>query len=177
MKKLYLLRHAQAQASSTGGDLHRHLTEKGISDAKALGAFMKKQGLRPEKILCSPATRTKETMECLGLEDSHIEFIKDIYESHGESILSHLQNTDHFYKSVIVIGHNPTLYEMVLRLSHDESSKNFLNQIQMGYHPATLSVLECPVENWSELSFGDNALVNIHKSDDYNGRPGPANWH
>jgi len=51
MKRLYLLRHAQANHGGTSDKL-RSLTTQGHSDAASMGAVMARQNYVPDYILC-----------------------------------------------------------------------------------------------------------------------------
>lgn len=64
--RLYLVRHAEA-ASGSPDDL-RPLTPAGRDQARALGARLRKEGVRPDAILTSPLLRARETAELLGRE-------------------------------------------------------------------------------------------------------------
>ncbi|MGH9927669.1 MAG: SixA phosphatase family protein, partial [Pyrinomonadaceae bacterium] len=62
MKTLFLLRHAKAETPAPGlADPNRTLNERGKKEAQALGAFVKKQHLKFDLVLCSPAARARET--------------------------------------------------------------------------------------------------------------------
>lgn len=62
-KTLILLRHAKAEA---GQDDHaRPLAERGVEEAKRMGAHMAEHGIVPLKILCSTSTRTRQTLDSL----------------------------------------------------------------------------------------------------------------
>ena len=59
---LILLRHAKSDwYSGVPGDFDRPLAARGRKDAPRVGKWMKKNGILPELILCSPAVRTRET--------------------------------------------------------------------------------------------------------------------
>ena len=62
-KRLFLLRHASTAPRSSGSDIDRVLSPQGHADAAALGAFMSEKGYIPDAVLCSPAPRTRQTLE------------------------------------------------------------------------------------------------------------------
>jgi len=64
--RLYLVRHAEA-AGGEPDDL-RPLTADGRAAAKALGARLAAEGVRPGAILTSPLLRARETAAALGSE-------------------------------------------------------------------------------------------------------------
>lgn len=58
--KLYLLRHAEA-VDDAPSDEARPLTARGIEQARAVGRFCARTGIRPELVLFSPFERTDQT--------------------------------------------------------------------------------------------------------------------
>ena len=64
MQSLLLLRHAIAlPATSASGDLGRALSPAGQGQARAVGDFLLARSWVPQRVLCSPAARTRETAE------------------------------------------------------------------------------------------------------------------
>ena len=67
MRDLLLLRHAHADAAGAGqSDLARPLSATGRDEARAAGDWLREHGLRPDRVLCSPAARTRDTFAALG---------------------------------------------------------------------------------------------------------------
>ena len=67
MRELILLRHTHAEPAGNGqADLDRPLSSVGLAEAEAAGKWLKENKLLPDCVLCSPARRTRETLdECL----------------------------------------------------------------------------------------------------------------
>lgn len=62
MHELILLRHAEALPANAGsGDMQRQLSGRGEQEARAAGAWLAQHGARPDRVLCSPAERTRAT--------------------------------------------------------------------------------------------------------------------
>ena len=62
MRELILLRHAHAEPAAAGQDDHqRGLSATGRAEAQAAGDWLREHGLQPDRVLCSNATRTRET--------------------------------------------------------------------------------------------------------------------
>src|SRR5918992_1021254 len=63
MLTLSLLRHAKSSWADRELDDHeRPLATRGIKAAGAMGAFIAREGLRPDLILCSGSVRTRATL-------------------------------------------------------------------------------------------------------------------
>ncbi len=61
---MYLLRHAKSSWDEPGRpDRERPLAPRGVRDAKRVAKHLRRQGVAPELVLCSPAVRTRETLE------------------------------------------------------------------------------------------------------------------
>ena len=61
MLRLFLFRHAKATPHVGGGDRERPLNQRGIGDARRIGAALASTGLRIDLALVSDARRTRET--------------------------------------------------------------------------------------------------------------------
>ena len=66
MRELILLRHAHAEPAATGQpDMDRPLSPEGLAEAEAAGRWLAEQALIPDRVLCSPSRRTRETLEAV----------------------------------------------------------------------------------------------------------------
>jgi Phosphohistidine phosphatase SixA len=142
MRELILLRHAHAEPADIGqADLDRPLSPHGAAEAEAAGAWLRDQCLVPDRVLCSPARRTRETMEAvLGLT-GYVEQRLDerIYEA-SAGALALLAEEHREVDRLLLIGHNPGL-ERLLALLHSGHSSPF-----RGMPPAAVAVLTLPAE-------------------------------
>lgn len=168
MKRLYLLRHAEAAPAMGTGDKDRSLSTHGKVQAIALGRSMMSKGYKPEKVYCSGALRTRQTLD--GIEESfgslNARYEDEIYYGGTGELFSFIQNTSDEKQSVLIVAHNPSIYELVVKLGADNPSTH-LQRLGMGYKPATLSVLDCPCEKWSDLQMYENALIDLLIADEY----------
>ena len=178
MKRLLLLRHAQALPAEGGSDIDRALSPKGLSDALALGQTLKKQGIAPDHILCSSAKRTRMTCEKLleGLEANiHTVFTKDIYSAGVGELFQMTQSAEDKVGTLMLIGHNPTIYELAVRLS-TSGNDSALGALAQGYAPASLSVIETDIENWAKIDPNACSLTTLMDPLDYNAPAAPTRW-
>lgn len=158
MKRLYLLRHAEA-LSTAQDDKSRHLNDNGKAQAQDLQAIMKERGYVPELIACSTALRTQQTLEII-CPGASADFPEDFYNAAPGDLMDYIQKADNAKKSILVVNHNPTIHKLAFMLAGD-GNENDLQSLSMGYQPCTLSVLDCPVERWADLSFRANTLTEL----------------
>lgn len=135
MRTLILLRHAKAvRAHEADSDEARGLTGRGRRDAKAAGEAIAAAGLKPGVALVSSAERTRETAEhglaAFGLET----FFEDaLYHAAPESIWDAFSASD--AESVVIVGHNPGIGDLVSRLVHQAHDGSKLAREFSGHFP------------------------------------------
>ena len=117
MRELILLRHAHAESALPDQpDLDRPLSADGLAEAEAAARWLLEQRLIPDQVLCSPARRTRETLESalavLGYVDQRLE--PSIYEA-TPGTLAALLDRYRDTERVLLVGHNPGLEELAAR--------------------------------------------------------------
>jgi len=124
MRELILLRHAHAEAASTGqADLDRPLSPIGLAEAEAAGRWLKENNLLPDCVLCSPARRTRETLEAvLGITGFVEKRLEDAVHGATPGTLMGLIEARGDVDRLLVVGHNPGLEQLVALLSEGTSS-------------------------------------------------------
>ncbi|WP_266168594.1 SixA phosphatase family protein [Dyella subtropica] len=126
MHELILLRHAEAQPAHAGGDdLGRRLSGRGEQEARAAGHWLAKHKLHPDRVLCSPAERTKATaalaLAALGKAPEPL-LSDDIYDATPGELLALLdQHGD--AGTVMLVGHNPGIERLVALLAEGRSDE------------------------------------------------------
>jgi phosphohistidine phosphatase len=135
MRTLILLRHAKAvRAHEADSDEARGLTGRGRRDAAAAGAAMEDAGLKPKLALVSIAQRTRETAEH-GLSAFALEtrFEDALYHASPEGIWDAFSSSD--APSVVIVGHNPGIGELVSKLVHQAHDGSKLAREFSGHFP------------------------------------------
>jgi phosphohistidine phosphatase len=137
MRELILLRHAHAETASTGqADLDRPLSSVGLAEAEAAGRWLKENNLRPDCVLCSPARRTRETLEAvLGITGYVEQKLEDaVYEATPGTLIGLVADRNDVER-LLVVGHNPGLEQLVPFLTDGTSSD------YRGMPPAGIAIL------------------------------------
>ena len=142
MRELILLRHAHADAVMTGQtDAERALSAEGRNEAGTAARWLKAQGLVPDRMLVSPARRTRETAAAVVAELGPLDEREEagIYEaSPGE--LAALVDQNREVQRLLLVGHNPGL-EQLVALMHSGQSGDY-----RGMPPGAVAVLRLPAD-------------------------------
>lgn len=161
MRRLILLRHAKAERAQPGEkDLNRVLTDGGRGDAIRVGAFMARHGLIPDQVLVSTSKRTRETWALLSkafTAPPAARFEERIYEASPEAILKAIQDTAPTGRTLLVVGHNPSLHELAstLAVSGDIDARQRLKE---DFPTAALAVIGFALEDWQGLDLHGGRL-------------------
>lgn len=135
MRTLILLRHAKAvRAHEAPDDRSRALTGRGRREAGQAGAVMEAAGLKPALALVSTAARTRETAE-YALANFKLETrLEDaLYHAAPEGIWDAFESSE--ASSVVIVGHNPGMGELVSMLVHQAHDGSKLARDLGGHLP------------------------------------------
>lgn len=149
-RHLFILRHAKSSWDDPGLDDHeRPLAPRGQRAVKVLAEHLQASGIRPALVLCSSSRRTRETLE--GVAPGGERRIEpELYSASGPELLERLQRVPEDIESVMVIGHNPTMQTIVLRLAGGDSE---LEAVRRKFPTGALATLSFE-GTWSELGPG-----------------------
>jgi phosphohistidine phosphatase len=115
MKRIYLVRHAQAASKKSGrSDFDRRLTKKGTKEAYRMAKRLKDRGVRPDILISSPANRALETAavfaEVLGYPPLKVKIRKDLYpDPNDDALFGVIRDTDPRLEALMIVGHDPSL--------------------------------------------------------------------
>lgn len=142
MRELILLRHAHAESAAPGqDDIDRPLSRQGQAEAELAGRWLKKENLVPDLVLCSPARRTRETLEqvlqIIGYADQRQE--ARIYDATPGTLVQ-VADEQREVGRVLLVGHNPGLEQLAALLSSGQSG-DF-----RGMPAGSIAVLRLPVD-------------------------------
>lgn len=117
MKTLFILRHAKSSWKDLGiPDHDRPLNKRGKHDAPRIGKILKDQNLIPNLIISSTAIRAKTTANLVAKAckfKEEIIFDKSIYNAEPSDVLKLLSRCSETYNSILLVGHNPTVEEII----------------------------------------------------------------
>lgn len=146
MKTLFLLRHAKSDWNNPNiSDFERPLNKRGLETAPFIGKLLYDRKIQPDLILSSPAMRAKQTAILIKESaefSAEITLEKRIYEASLFTMLEILSEIDEKLSSVLIVGHNPSIENIIRTLS---------GEIQP-IPTATLTKINLNIEKWNEIS-------------------------
>jgi phosphohistidine phosphatase len=160
MRRVYLLRHAKSSwKDSSLADRDRPLAGRGRRAAAAIADHLEAEGIRPDLVLCSPARRTRETLErvetALG-DRVEVRFEEALYGASGVELLARLRALPPEPSSVMLIGHNPGLEDLALALA---STGDGLARMREKYPTGALATIDLPADEWDAIEADTGELV------------------
>ena len=168
MKTLLLLRHAKSSWKDTDvADHDRPLNARGKDDAPRMGKLLRQQTLTPEVIVSSTATRARRTADAVADRcafDGSVHLEPRLYLAAPGAILEVLRQVGGDAKRVLVVGHNPGLAELLVRLT---------GKVEM-FPTAALAQIQLPIDGWKELRSSTRArLVKLWRPRELKQWPSP----
>ena len=177
MKTLTLLRHAKSSWNDpVERDFDRPLNERAKRAALLMGDYMRRESMRFDAILASPAVRIAETLAVVergfGRELPHTQD-RRIYLASSVTLLEVLRDCGGDAESVLLVGHNPGLEDLILDLVPDEGDTALRDEVYAKFPTASLAVLECDVDDWGALDRRKARLLSFTRPRDLDPELGP----
>lgn len=141
-KTLILLRHGKAEpAKGEQEDHERPLADRGFRDSERMGEWLAAQGIRPDKILCSTSQRTRQTFD--KFQEGYGKRLPVAYESAlylatDSQLLKIIAAQPDSLNSLMLIGHNPGMHELALKLATEGDEKH-IRQLAMKFPTGALA--------------------------------------
>lgn len=160
MVTLSLLRHAKSSWHRRSlADLDRPLAPRGVKAAPAMGRYMRANDVAPDLILCSPARRTRDTLDLIlpYLQSRpDILFEDDLYPASPDDILTCLRDLRDPHGHVMVIAHNPGL-RTVARSLAGRGEPQLVAELDGKFPTCGLAVLSF-ANGWGTIAPGQGEL-------------------
>jgi len=154
MKTIYLLRHAKAADADQGiPDFERTLVKSGKSGAQKIAKKFANKA-KPKLIISSPAKRAVETAAIfakqLGVSKKKIELNQIIYESGQQAFLEIVTGVDDKTKSILLVGHSPSL---------DQFASSLVRDFKGPLPISAIVGIKFNVESWKNVEGGRGELA------------------
>ncbi len=154
-RRLILLRHAKSQWPDGMLDQQRPLAERGIADATAVGRVLVEVAdlADPDVVLCSPAVRTRQTWQLVAQSLTNppaSRFDPVIYGATATELVDVIRSVPSEARTVLVIGHEPTMSNTADLLAGPGSPKQDLAQLRDKYPTSAMAVFTV-AGSWANL--------------------------
>ena len=158
--RLWLLRHAKSSWDNTDlPDVDRPLAPRGQDAADRMRDFLAAEGIEPELVLCSSATRARETLARvlpgLGTE-LQVLIEPELYTFDADVLLGRLSRVPGDVESVMLVGHNPAIEELAVQIA-DRGDR--LPNLSEKYPTAGLAEITFPAGTWNAIEERPGALT------------------
>ena len=155
MKILYLVRHANAGwQEASQADFDRRLTNSGHRQAEEMSERLHKKGVRPDRLVSSPASRALETAEtfadALGIEREEIARRIEIYEGGIDRLAAVVRSLADEAETAMLFGHNPTISHFVQWLTGKPAD---------AMDTCGIAKIELECDHWSDAADGSGTLA------------------
>jgi phosphohistidine phosphatase len=156
---LYVLRHAKSSwAEPTLPDHERPLAPRGERACTLIAEHLRSKRIFADLVLCSSSKRTRDTLELIAPalgDHPDIRVEERLYQATRSDLLARLREIAENVRSVLVIGHDPALQELVLELATENKLRN---RVRAKFPTAALATL-LSREPWARFSAGSLELT------------------
>ena len=164
LKRLVLLRHAKSDYPLGVSDHDRPLAARGNREAPAAGAWLREHDVVPDYIVLSDAQRTRATcawvISELGEKAPTPYMDSRIYGASSTRLCSIINETPETVTTLMVIGHQPVLQELAMRLASADSEEEVVYELAMNYPTLGLTVLQTE-KPWAEIDGRDMRVTDF----------------
>jgi phosphohistidine phosphatase len=118
-----VVRHAKSAWPDGVPDAERPLNPRGRRDAPAAGRWVRDHSGHLDAVVCSPATRTRQTWRLIAAElGGPPEPVVDdrVYEAGVDSLLAVVRGLPADAGTALLVGHNPGVADLVAALTGEE---------------------------------------------------------
>jgi phosphohistidine phosphatase len=172
--RLFLLRHAKSDraAGKSMDDHQRPLNARGRAAAPRIGAHMAARGYVPERVLCSTAERTRETLDLvlpLLSPAPEVSYSRHLYLATWPALLALVQKTPDAVGSLLLVGHNPGIEQLAVAcaLNPKLPAERARGETMAEKFPtAALAVLDFEIGSWREVRPGEGRLADFVRPKD-----------
>lgn len=176
-KKLIILRHAKSGWDDpVARDFDRPLNARGEKAARIMGTWMARNKIAPNYVIASPAVRVVQTIDTLVTGyGSRIEaqWERRIYLASSATLMDVLREVDTAHQTVLIVGHNPGLEDLVLDLVPEGEDPEFRDLVETKFPTAAIAELNLAITDWSALDRNQGRLERFTRPRDLDPAMGP----
>ncbi|MEU6672069.1 histidine phosphatase family protein [Streptomyces sp. NPDC046727] len=163
LRRLVVLRHAKSAWPDGVEDHRRPLAPRGMRDAPAAGRALAAAGSLPDLALCSTAVRARRTWELVSAEwatPPPVRYDGRLYAADVPDLLEVVHEVPADVRTLLLIGHNPGLEELVRALAAD-GLDDTLDRLREKFPTSAIAVLTWHGTEWEALAPGAALLTSF----------------
>ncbi|KUM99200.1 phosphohistidine phosphatase [Streptomyces yokosukanensis] len=163
LRRLVVLRHAKSAWPEGVEDHRRPLASRGLRDAPAAGRALAEADCLPDLALCSTAVRARRTWELASAEwgtPPPVRYDSRLYGADVPDLLEVIREAPPEVETLLVVGHNPGLEELVLELARD-GLDDTLDQVRTKFPTSAIAVLSWHGTGWPALGPAGGLLTSF----------------
>jgi phosphohistidine phosphatase len=158
---LVLMRHAKSAYPDGVADHDRPLAPRGVREAGLAGDWLRANVPPFDAVLCSTATRTRETLARTGI-DAPVRYVERLYGATPGTVIQEINGVADGVSTLLVVGHEPTISSLALILADVGSADSAAAQrISEKFPTSGIAVLHVP-GRWAALEPGGASLIDFH---------------
>ncbi len=125
------------------------------------GDWLRTNVSRIDVVLCSTATRARQTLERTGVRAA-VRYVERLYGATPAVMIDEINGVDEDVTTLLVVGHEPTMSDVATGLAGpDGTDTAALQRISTKFPTSAIAVLEVAGQ-WKDLRLGGAALVGFH---------------
>ncbi|MGW2692280.1 SixA phosphatase family protein [Streptomyces sp. NPDC001296] len=163
LRRLVVLRHAKSAWPDGVADHERPLAPRGRRDAPAAGRALAEADCLPDLALCSTAVRARQTWLLASAQwgtPPPVRFDPRLYAADVSDLLEAVHETPPEVETLLLIGHNPELTDLVLALA-GQGLDDTLERVGTKFPTAAIAVLAAHGPSWEALAPGRAILTEM----------------
>lgn len=163
LRRLVVLRHAKSAWPVGVPDHERPLAPRGRRDAPAAGRALAEADCLPDLALCSTAVRARQTWELASAQwgtPPPVRYDRRVYAADVPELLDVVRAAPDRVGTLLLVGHNPGLEELVLDLAGD-ALDDALDAVRTKFPTSALAFLSWRGETWASLAPGTALLTDM----------------
>ncbi|MEU6065168.1 histidine phosphatase family protein [Streptomyces sp. NPDC047082] len=163
LRRLVVLRHAKSAWPEGVPDHQRPLAPRGRRDAPAAGRALVEADCLPDLALCSTAVRARQTWELASGQwgtPPPVRHDRRLYAAGAEDLLDVVREVPPEVETLLLVGHNPGLEDLVLDLAGD-ALDDALDQVRTKFPTSAIAVLAWHGTGWEALGPGTALLTSV----------------
>lgn len=172
-----MLRHAKSGWDDpVARDFDRPLNKRGEKAARLMGRWMKNECVSFDHVIASPAVRVIETLDQIAAgytQRIEATWERRVYLASSATLMDVLREQSDDMHSVLMVGHNPGLEDLVLDLVSEDTGCSLRASVYEKYPTAAIVEIELDIPSWSAIDRNIGRLSRFIRPRDLDPELGP----